>query len=62
MPRYAPGSWLADHKRVPGSPARAAGRFRVVPGDRLGDTFVTCIGESGVMLADGTVLKMTGPR
>jgi hypothetical protein len=35
MPRYAPGSWLADHNRVPGSPARAAGRFRVVPGDRF---------------------------
>lgn len=34
----------------------------VVPGDRLGDTFVKGIDEGGVTLDDGTVLKMTHPQ
>jgi len=34
----------------------------VVPGDRLGDTFVKSIGEDGITLDDGTLLKMTQPR
>jgi hypothetical protein len=34
----------------------------VVPGDRVGDTFVKNIGEDGITLDDGTVLKMAEPR